>query len=212
MLYVHLMYKNEHSHENYGLKIPTKIAIERFVKSPSINLINKNVTNSKSFHFSTAEHESIFKKIINLDNRKNGTFKNIPICYLKDVSDMCSPGLANVWNEEILLHKNFPENFKLADVTPTFKKKYKTFVKNYRQTSIPATVSKIFEQIMQKKYWLYWKIYLSISMWIQKTIQYTVFCVSFIERWRLCQDKQGFAGVLLMDLSKALIQQIMNYL
>ena len=105
------MYKNEHSHENYGLKIPTKIAIERFVKSPSINLINKNVTNSKSFHFSTAEHESIFKKIINLDNRKNGTFKNIPICYLKDVSDMCSPGLANVWNEEILLHKNFPENF-----------------------------------------------------------------------------------------------------
>ena len=144
------MYKNEHSHENYGLKIPTKIAIERFVKSPSINLINKNVTNSKSFHFSTAEHESIFKKIINLDNRKNGTFKNIPICYLKDVSDMCSPGLANVWNEEILLHKNFPENFKLADVTPTFKKKHKTFVKNYRQTSIPATVSKIFEQIMQK--------------------------------------------------------------
>ena len=24
-----------------------------------------------------------------------------------------------------------------------------------------------------------------------------------IERWRLCLDKQGFAGALLMDLSKA---------
>ena len=27
--------------------------------------------------------------------------------------------------------------------------------------------------------------------------------LSLIERWRLCLDKQGFAGALLMDLSKA---------
>ena len=31
-----------------------------------------------------------------------------------DVSDICRPNLANIWNEEILLNKNFPENLKLA--------------------------------------------------------------------------------------------------
>ena len=39
------------------------------------------------------------------------------------VSGICSPILANTWNEEILLNKTFPENRKLADVSPIFKKK-----------------------------------------------------------------------------------------
>ena len=42
-------------------------------------------------------------------------------------SDICSPILATIWNEEILLNKSFPENLKLADVSPIFKKKDKIF-------------------------------------------------------------------------------------
>ena len=80
--------------------------------------------------------------------KKNVTFKNIPTRRIKDVSDVCSPV---IWNEEILLDKNFPENLKLADVTPTFKKKDKTFVENYRPASVLPTVSKIFERIMRKQ-------------------------------------------------------------
>ena len=64
---------------------------------------------------------------------------------------MCSPVLAKICNEEILLNKNFPENLKLADVTPIFKKKDKTFVENYRPASVLPTVSKIFERIMKSK-------------------------------------------------------------
>ena len=64
---------------------------------------------------------------------------------------MCSPALANIWNEEILPHKNFPENLKLADATPIFEKKDETFFENYRPVSILPTVSKIFERIMQKQ-------------------------------------------------------------
>ena len=78
------------------------------------------------------EQESILKEIINLDNQKNETFKNIPTRCLKNVSDICSPILANIWNEEILLNKYFPKNLKLADVSPIFKQKDKTFVENYR--------------------------------------------------------------------------------
>ena len=58
------------------------------------------------------------KKLLILITKRNRTFKNIPTRRIKDVSDVCSPVLANIWNEEILLNKNFPENLRLADVTP----------------------------------------------------------------------------------------------
>ena len=117
---------------------------------------------------------------------------------------MCSPVLANIWNEELLLNKNFPENLKLADVTPIFKKKDKTFVENYRPVSVLPTVSKIFERIMQKQITDYIGKFLSPFLCGYRkgfSTQYAL--LSLIERWRLCLDKQGFAGALLMDLSKA---------
>ena len=63
---------------------------------------------------------------------------------------MCSPILANIWNEEILLNNNFPENLKLTDVTPICIKKEKTFVENYRPGVLP-TIFQIFKRIMQKQ-------------------------------------------------------------
>ena len=162
------------------------------------------------------EQESILKEIINLDNKKNGTFKNIHTRRLKDVSDICSPILANICNEEILLNKNCPENLKLADASPVFKKKDKTFVENYRPVSVLPAVSKIVERIMQTQ----------ISDCIGKFLspflcgyrkgfstQYAL--LTLIERWKFCLDKQGFAGALLMDLSKAfdtINHELLNYL
>ena len=54
------------------------------MQHPSINLIKVNITNDESFHFLPTKKESILKEIINLDNKKNGTFKNIPTRRLKD--------------------------------------------------------------------------------------------------------------------------------
>ena len=122
---------------------------------------------------------------------------------------MCSPVLANIWNEEILLNKNFPENLKLADVTPIFKKKDKTFVENYRPVSVLPTVSKIFERIMQKQITDYIRKFLSPFLCGYRkgfSIQYAL--LSLIESWRLCLDKQGFTGAY----QKPLVQSIMNYL
>ena len=39
------------------------------------------------------------------------------------MSGICRPILANIWNEEILPNKYFPEDLKLTDVSPVFKKK-----------------------------------------------------------------------------------------
>ena len=71
------------------------------------------------------------------------------------------PILANIWNEAILLKTFCPGYLKFGDVTPTFKKKGKIFVQNYRPLSVLPTVSKIFERIMQKQITYYIGIFLS---------------------------------------------------
>ena len=53
--------------------------------------------------------------------------------------------------KKFCLTKNFPQNFKLVDITPTFKKEDKNLVKNYRPGSVLPAVPKISEPIMQKQ-------------------------------------------------------------
>ena len=119
-------------------------------------------------------------------------------------SDICSPILATIWNEEILLNKSFPENLKLADVSPVFKKKDKIFVEIYRPVSVLPTVFKIFERIMQKQISDYIGKFLSPFLCgYRKGFSTQLALLMLIERWKFCLDKQGFAGALLMDSSKA---------
>ena len=52
---------NKHSQENYDFKNPAEIAIKKSEQHPSIDLINKNITNNENFYFSPVHHENILK-------------------------------------------------------------------------------------------------------------------------------------------------------
>ena len=150
MLSIHLKSKQTNIQMRHGLKNPVKIAIKKFEQHASINLVNNNITNNERFHFLPTEQESSLKEIINLDNKKMGLLKTLLLAVSK-MYHICSPILANIQNEKILLSKNSLENYKLADVSPIFKKEDRTFVENYRPVSVLPTVYKIFEQTMQKQ-------------------------------------------------------------
>ena len=50
--------------------------------------------------------------------------------------------LANIWNKEISLNKNFPENLKLDNIKPVFfKKRITFFVASNRPVSVLPTAS-----------------------------------------------------------------------
>ena len=51
---------------------------------------------------------------------------------LKSSSDICNVALQNIWSSEILGKSYFPDNLKLEDITPVYKKKDPTLVENYR--------------------------------------------------------------------------------
>ena len=115
---------------------------------PSVQAIREHIC-PQSFDFHKLELDSILKEINKLDIKKQGTVGNIPTVRLKEMSGVCDPFLVKIWNEEIIDQKKFPENLKLADVTPIFKKDDVTCVKNYRPVSVLPSVSKVFERLMQ---------------------------------------------------------------
>ena len=93
----------------------------------------------------------IVKETAALNNKKNGTFGNIPTKLLKQVSDICAPTSNDICNNEIIPQNCFPNNLELADVTLVFKKEDASLLKNYRPVSVLAVVSKTYERIMQKQ-------------------------------------------------------------
>ena len=58
--------------------------------------------------------------------------------------------LNDIRNKEVITQKSLPNNLKLADATPVFKKQDVSLLKNYRPVSALPLVSKVYEQIMQK--------------------------------------------------------------
>ena len=81
--------------------------------------------------------------------------------------DIFAPALNDIWINEIIIQKCFPDNLKLADVTPVSKKEDASVLKNYRPVSALPVVSKIYEIIMQKQISEYIEKHLSPPfMWI----------------------------------------------
>ena len=97
-------------------------------------------------------------------------------------------------------------------MSPIFKKKDKTFVKNHRPVSVPPTVCKISERTMQKQISDYIGQFISLFLCgYRKGFSTQYVLLTLIERLNFCLDKQGFAGALLTDLSKAMTHSLLNY-
>jgi len=131
-------------------------------------------------------------------------FVFFPAKCLKETSYECSRFLTDIWNVEMVAQKKFPNELKLADVTPIFKKGVSNLVKNYRPVSVLPTVSKVFERIMQKQILEYLDKFLSPYLCgYRKGFSTQTALLRLIEKWKITLDKKGYAGVVLMDLSKA---------
>ena len=117
--------------------------------------------------------------------------------------DICGPTLYPILNNGIQ-DCIFPDKLKLADITPLYKKDDKTDKKNYRPVSILPVVSKIFERIMQTQIvsFINEKLYTYMCGYRKGyNTQYALMALH--EEWKQYVDKHGYAGAVIMDLSKA---------
>ena len=188
--------------ETGDLNDPIDIAVKKFEAHPSILKIKEKVANL-IFSFKEVSLSDIEAELQNLNCKKATTHNNIPSKHLKLTLDICSPILLKVVNDTIA-SSSFPDELKLADVTPIHKKDDATCAKNYRPVSVLPAVSKVYERLIQKQIAMYFKEHLSPYLCgYRKGFNAQHALIALIEKWKITLDKQGYAGALLMDLSKA---------
>ena len=128
---------------------------------------------------------------------------SIPSKTLKLSADISADILQNIFND-MSSTGNFPDNMKLADITPVSKKKYPLKKENYRPASILYGISKIFKKLMQKQIVGYMEIFLFPYLCgYRNDFNTQQALLTLIENCKKVLDNKGFEGAVLMDLSKA---------
>ena len=111
---------------------------------------------------------------------------------LKKSSKVSANVLHKLFNDSIK-KGDFPQNLKLADNTPIYKKNNPLEKTNHRHVSIWPVVSKI--SIIS-----FLSPYLCVY---RKGFNTQHALLTLVEKWRKSLDNKGFGGAILMDLSKA---------
>ena len=89
----------------------------------------------ESFKFQFLSNNEVKKEIENLDTKKSSTYGSIPATILKQCVNAYLPHLTNSINYSIQ-HSNFPQELKLSEVIPVYKKLDPLQKENYRPVSL----------------------------------------------------------------------------
>lgn len=89
--------------------------------------------------------DAVLTSLKQLDVNKASGPDGIPARLIKETAEQIAPSLARLFNKS-LEHATIPEDWKLANVVPVYKKGKKELVENYRPISLLAIISKVFER------------------------------------------------------------------
>ena len=154
----------------------------------SILLINDKIVNQGKFSFKPITKLAIDIEVQLINPKKASTSDGIPPKMLKISSQVSADTLHNLFND-MLKTGNFPNNLKLADITPVFKKNNPFHKVNYRPVSVLPSISKVFEKLMQKQISGYINNYLSPYLCgYRKGFSSQQALLSLIENWKMVLD------------------------
>ena len=106
---------------------------------------------------------------------------------MKLKADISANVLQNLFND-ILSTGNLPDNKKLADIKPVFKKKYLLKKENCRPVNVLSAISKIFETLMQKQILGYTENFVPYLCGYRKNFNTQQALLALIENWKKIFD------------------------
>ena len=138
----------------------------------------------------------IKNEIKGLNTNKATTHNNISPKILRQSPEVAANTLHLLFNNAIS-SSEFPENLKLADVTPVFNEKYPLEKTKYRPFGVLPPVSKVFERLMQKQIIEHIKDKLSPYLCRYRKGFITQYAfLSLIERWKKILNGKGFGDLV----------------
>ena len=87
--------------ETENLEDPIEMAIKKFENHPSVLSIKETISINELFQFS----DKILSEVNNLDNKKIGSYENIPIKILIESSEINCGYLTKIWHEQVIMRK-----------------------------------------------------------------------------------------------------------
>ena len=158
---------------------------------------------NEKFSFKFVAEDQVREVIMNLDSSKATHIGDTSVDILKSTIDIRLPFITNSIN--LSIKKGcFPEEFRLAEVSPIFRKKDDLDKENYRAVIVVPHVSKVFERIMHHQINGYMKNKLLKQLTGFRKNHSTQHCLSgMLEMWKKVLDKGGYICAIFMDLSKA---------
>ena len=186
------------------LKANLESIIDTFQNHESVQRIKlANFHLKSSLKFNSVRELDVKKEILNLSSKKATRKGDIPAKILKNSINTYLSELTILINN-CLKEGVFPDELKLADITPIFKKKDNLNKENYRPISILSHLSKVFERILHKQIDSFMKNEFSpylCGFRENHNAQYLL--LKMIENWKKQLDNGEKVGVIFMDLSKA---------
>ncbi len=182
---------------------PVELAVVKYSLHPSIKRIAENFRPTEMFVFRPSSTEEIEVQIKRL-NPKNGSPKgSIPARVLKENSDLLVPHVISTYNT-CISEVYFPDELKAGDISSLYKKDDAFCKKNYRPITVLSSVSKVFERLMYEQIAPFAECFLSpLLCGFRKGYNTQHALLKFLETCKATMDSGGFAGAVLMDLSKA---------
>ena len=178
--------------------------MDSYESHPSIMAIKENSEIGALFSFSAITTHEILQEINLIDTHKANGYDNIPANIVKVSQDIIAPYLCNIFNHSVIEKAIFPNELKLAEIFPCFKKDEVHLKENYSPINILPVVSKVFERIVCKQILEYMNDKLSpLLCGFRKGYNTQHPLIRLVENFRSSLDNGDVIALLLMDLSKA---------
>ena len=168
---------------------------------PESYLISTNST----FSFKSCSSNEVRKLLEKLETKKSTGLDNLPSKMLKIAAGVVAPSLAFLFNQSIS-SGIVPAEWKLARVTPIFKKEKRQDVNNYRPISIIPAVAKVFERIIYDQFFKYLNdndLLVNCQSGFRSLHSTLTSLIEASNSWSVNIDNGLINGVIFIDLKKA---------
>ena len=158
-----------------------------------------------SFNFICITLQETIDALNDIKFRKSPGVDGISIKLLKDASNIVAGPLVNIFNVS-LQRAIFPNDWKLAKVTPIFKEGNKADCGNYRPISVISAVAKLFEKLVYRQLSSFLTlngILVEQQSGFRHKHSTETALLSSTNEWLFNMDRGLLSGVLFLDLKKA---------
>ena len=168
----------------------------------SIQKIKETFKIKEKFEFNEVSSEEVKKVVKSLNKKKAAISTCIPVKILVDSIDTYLPVLTDIINNSIR-NGTFPDELKLAEVTPIFKKADPFDITNCRPVSLLSHVSKVCERIIFNQISAYFEpLFSTLLTGFRKNHNTQHLLLRMLELWKKALDQRKYVSAVFMDLSK----------